>query len=89
MILFLDQLWSAILATSMLLGASIDVPVERPLGNAPLESRCETISVRREWRQLSKSEKADWLSAVNVGPLLRYCTKMILTLLSVSWFVAS
>jgi len=30
------------------------------------EKHCREPSVRREWRALSKEERADWISAVNV-----------------------
>ena len=33
-------------------------------------ARCENPSVRREWRQFSTDEKAEWISAVKVSLLL-------------------
>lgn len=36
----------------------------------PAHAQCENPSVRREWRQFSTDEKAEWISAVKVSPLL-------------------
>ena len=35
-------------------------------------AQCENPSVRREWRQFSTEEKAEWISAVKVSAPLPY-----------------
>lgn len=45
-------------ALSFALAATVSLPARA--------AECITPSVRREWRQFSKDEKADWISAVNV-----------------------
>ena len=38
--------------------------------NFPRGDRCGTPQIRREWRALSDDQKAEWISAVNVGSFL-------------------
>ena len=52
--------------------------------------QCPDPKVRKEWRQLSKPEKEDWIRAVNVLPAnTSYLERSIDRLFSVSWCLAT
>ena len=52
--MFLTRLCSVALAASTLFATRV-------------YAQCDTISVRREWRQFSTDEKTEWISAVKVS----------------------
>ena len=65
--------------------AKLVVAVATLLGQAAIaNNRCDNPSVRREWRSMTRTQRAGWIDAVKVGKL----DSAILTALKLPYLVS-